>query len=338
MSGDSPTRRAERPGRAFVSGPTATVLVATAILFQGFACLAQTVPAQSPAAADKPATQTADKPSPPVAVPAPVPIKTEAQPDLGLTFKPGSDAPLPSVKPTVVATTPPPVIIPSNKPRPQAAAPASEGPVVVPTGAVVQGPAAARQATAASEPAAAQTAGKGKKGKGAPPPPPPPPSTTAAYVIGALDVLEIKVWNDTRLSGIFDVRPDGMITMNLIGEMKADGLTVPELTQVVKRKLAESVMNDDDPPVNIQVARINSKRYSILGGCLRSGEFPLVGNVSVLDALVNCGGFKEFANTKKIYVLRGTVKYPFNYKDAINGRRLEQNIYLQNGDRIIVPE
>jgi polysaccharide export outer membrane protein len=97
-------------------------------------------------------------------------------------------------------------------------------------------------------------------------------------------------------------------------------------------------MNDEDPPVNIQVARINSKRFSMMGGCLRTGEFPLVGSTTVLDALVNCGGFKEFANPKKIYVLRGTTKYMFNYKDVINGKRMEQNIYLQNGDRIIVPE
>lgn len=156
------------------------------------------------------------------------------------------------------------------------------------------------------------------------------------YVIGALDVLEIKVWNDQKLSGIFDVRPDGMISMPLIGEMKADGLTPAEMTEVVKGKLAATVMND--PEVNVQVARINSKKYSIFGGCARQGEFPLIGDTTVLDALVNCSGFKDFANPKKIYVLRGTAKLPFNYKDVSQGKHMEQNIYLQNGDRIFVPE
>lgn len=154
------------------------------------------------------------------------------------------------------------------------------------------------------------------------------------YVIGALDVLEIRVWNDPKLSGMYNVRPDGMIAFPLIGELKADGFTVPGLTEIVRQKLM-AVMND--PNVNIQVAKINSKRIFVFGGVGHPGEMPLVENMTVLDALSNVG-FSAFANVKKIVIMRGTQKFTFNYKDAIKGKHMEQNIYLQNGDRIFVPE
>jgi polysaccharide export outer membrane protein len=161
---------------------------------------------------------------------------------------------------------------------------------------------------------------------------PPPPTTP--YIVGTLDVLEIRVWNDPKLSGIYTVRPDGIISLPLIGEFPADGLTVPALTELVKKKL-ETVMND--PEVNIQVAKINSKRVFIFGGVGRTGEMPIYENMTVLDALSNVG-FKDFANTKKIRIMRGTQTFMFNYKDVSRGRNMEQNIYLQNGDRIFVPE
>jgi polysaccharide export outer membrane protein len=160
--------------------------------------------------------------------------------------------------------------------------------------------------------------------------------TSKPYVIGPLDLLSVNVWNDPKLSGFFDVRPDGMISMPLIGEMRADGLTVNELMEVVKKRLSATVM--EDPEVNVQVSRINSKKFSIMGGCARQGEFPLLSAMRVLDAFASCGGFKDFANVKKIYILRGDVKLPFNYKDVSNGKHMEQNRYLQNGDKIFVPE
>jgi polysaccharide export outer membrane protein len=177
---------------------------------------------------------------------------------------------------------------------------------------------------------------KGKKSKDEPEPLPPVSAEEKPYVIGSLDVLEIKVWNDPKLSGIVDVRPDGIVNMPLIGEMRADGLTVMELTQLIKGKLAATVM--EDPEVTIQVARINSKKFYILGGCLRQGEFPLIAPTTVLDAFASCGGFKDFANQKKIYVLRGNKRFPFNYRDVSQGKHMEQNVRLQNGDRIVVPE
>ena len=200
--------------------------------------------------------------------------------------------------------------------------------------AVVPAPAAQAPANIQAPPAKAKVA-KGKKGE-VNSPPPPAEADDAPYVIGSLDLLDIQVWNDAKLSGYRDVRPDGVISMPLIGEIKADGLTVPQLTSVIKDKLRESVM--EDPEVTIQVARINSKKYTIFGGCARQGEFPLVGPTTVLDAFANCGGFKDFANLKKIYVLRGTQRFPFNYKDVSQGKHMEQNIRLHNGDRIFVPE
>jgi len=155
-----------------------------------------------------------------------------------------------------------------------------------------------------------------------------------AYVIGPLDVLIIKVWNQANLSGPFDVGPDGMISLPLIGQVKADGLTTRQLEEVLTQRLKEFL---NTPEVNVQVARVNSKRYFVYGEVGRPGEFPLVQETTVMDALSNVGGFRDFANTKKIYVLRGTQKFNFNYKEVSKGKNLEQNILLQNGDRIFVP-
>jgi polysaccharide export outer membrane protein len=163
---------------------------------------------------------------------------------------------------------------------------------------------------------------------------PAPANTGAPYVIGPLDVLSIRVWGNQNLTGLVDVRPDGMISMPLIGELKADGTTVQQLRDMVTTKLLDFL---NKPEVDIQVARINSKRFYIFGEVGRSGEFPLVGTTTVLDALSNAGGFRDFANQKKIYILRGTQKLFFNFKDVKNGKHMEQNIQIQNGDRIFVP-
>lgn len=154
------------------------------------------------------------------------------------------------------------------------------------------------------------------------------------YVIGALDVLYVRVWGNQNLTGLVDVRPDGMLSMPLIGEMKADGVTVGQLREMIRTRL-EDFLNK--PEVDIQVTKVNSKKFYIFGEVGRQGEFPLSSNLTVLDALSSAGGFRDFANPKKIYILRGTQKLPFNYKDVSNGKHMEQNIRLQNGDRIFVP-
>jgi polysaccharide biosynthesis/export protein len=155
------------------------------------------------------------------------------------------------------------------------------------------------------------------------------------YIIGPLDVLYVRVWDNVNLTGAVDVRPDGMISMQLIGEIKADGLTAEQLKDAIAQRLTEYVNN---PVVDVQVARINSKKIFIYGGVLRAGAFPLIERTTVMDALASAGGFKEFANTKKIEVHRGTKKFLFNYKDVSKGKNLEQDIELEPGDRIIVPE
>jgi len=160
---------------------------------------------------------------------------------------------------------------------------------------------------------------------------------TQPYVIGSLDVVEIQVWNSPNLSGIRDVGSDGMITLPLVGEIRADGLTKKELTQLLKEKLASTVFTEA-PEVTVQVVRVNSKKYFVFGGVNRSGEFPLVGQMTVMDAFANCGGFHDFAKTNKIYILRGTQRLKFNFKEVSQGKKMEQDIKLQSGDRIFVPE
>ncbi len=167
-----------------------------------------------------------------------------------------------------------------------------------------------------------------------------PPSeavTPNAYVIGPLDVLDIRVWNSPNLSGIFSIGSDGLLSMPLLGQLKADGETVDSLTRIVRNRLGASVF-ECPPEVNIQVLRNNSKKYYIYGGVQRQGEFPLNGSMTVMDAFANCGGFKDFANLKKIYILRGDQRLKFNYKEVSQGKNLTQNIALRNGDRIFVPE
>lgn len=164
-----------------------------------------------------------------------------------------------------------------------------------------------------------------------------PPASQKRYVIGPLDVLFIKVWNQPQLTGAVDVRPDGILSMSLIGELKADGLTAAQLKDAIQARLSDFLNN---PEVDVQVAKVNSKRYFVYGGVGRPGEFPLIETTTLMDALSQVGGFKDFAKPNKITVQRGTQTFHFNYKDFIKGKNLDKNanIELQNGDRIFVPE
>lgn len=155
------------------------------------------------------------------------------------------------------------------------------------------------------------------------------------YVIGSLDVLYIRVWNQPNLTGMFDVAPDGMISMSLVGEVKADGLTRAQLIEVLKKKLDECCLND--PQVDVQVTKINSKHYLVVGEVGRPGTVPLVGKITIFEALT-MAGVRETANMKKIYLLRGGKKIPFNYKDVLQGKSLDKDIPLEDGDRIVVPQ
>jgi len=225
---------------------------------------------------------------------------------------PTTPAPAQAVAPVAAPPASAPAVPQDNKPL---AAPPTTNPSAVP---VPPGPDALKPGCEPEKPPADAASGK-------------------PYVIGALDVLAIKVWNSKELSDMYDVGPDGTISMPLIGQLKADGVTVGDLTRTIRGRLAVSVF-ECPPEVNVQVVRVNSKKFFILGGVNRPGEYPLTGEMTVLDAFANCGGFHDFANPKKIYILRGDKKIPFNYKDVIKGKNMKQNIALQNGDHIVVPE
>ena len=153
------------------------------------------------------------------------------------------------------------------------------------------------------------------------------------YIIGPEDILRILVWREPDLSGIYAVRPDGKITMPLIGELQAAGLTPEQLKKSLMEALLKYINN---PDVTVMVQDVRSKKYYLDGEVNRPGLFPLVTPTTVLEALSNAGGFKEFANQKKIRILRHGAILKFNYKEVTNGKHMEQNIYVENGDHIIV--
>jgi polysaccharide export outer membrane protein len=158
---------------------------------------------------------------------------------------------------------------------------------------------------------------------------------TRTFVLGAEDVIAIKVWREPELSGQFVVRPDGKISLPLVNEIQASGLTPKQLEKALSDGLSKFI---NQPEVTVQVTTVNSRKYYIQGEVQRPGAYPLVVPTTVLEALVNAGGFREFANTKKITVLRnGRERMRFNYKDVTRGKHPEQNIQLQPGDQIIVP-
>lgn len=158
------------------------------------------------------------------------------------------------------------------------------------------------------------------------------------YLIGAQDVLDISVWKEPEVSRVVPVRPDGKISLPLLNDVQAAGLTPPQLATQITDSLKKYVTN---PQVTVIVTTINSQRVYILGEVTRPGAFPILPGMSVLQALSSAGGFTQYASVKKIFVRRfengKEVKYPFNYKDVINGKNPEQDILLKAGDTIVVP-
>jgi polysaccharide export outer membrane protein len=156
----------------------------------------------------------------------------------------------------------------------------------------------------------------------------------AAYIIGPDDVLAVKVWREPELSGRVVVRPDGRVSLPLINEIHAAGLTPQQLADAVTEGLSKYL---NKPEVNVAVEAVNSKFYYLQGEVLKPGKYPLSVSTTVLEALVNAGGFQEFANRKKIVIMRGSERFKFNYNDVIKGKNKDQNIELQTGDLIVVP-
>ncbi len=160
------------------------------------------------------------------------------------------------------------------------------------------------------------------------------PIDPKSYVIGAEDIILIKVWREADFTGPKGVRPDGKITLPLIGDLQASGLTPDRLAVQLKQALSEYVKQ---PDVTVEVIQVNSKRYTVTGEVNRSSAFPLVVAVHVFDAINIAGGFRDFANKKDILILRADGKrFHFNYQDYVKGKNLDKNILLENGDTVIV--
>ena len=159
----------------------------------------------------------------------------------------------------------------------------------------------------------------------------------ADYVIGADDTLHISVWKEPDLSETLPVRPDGKISMPLLNDVTAAGLTPLQLKDALTEKLKKYIA---DPRVTVVVTAMNSQRIFVTGEVNHSGPLPLLPHMTMLQALSQAG-FTQFANIKGIYLLRlengKQVKLPFNYKQVVKGDHPEQNIVLRPGDTVVVP-
>ncbi len=185
----------------------------------------------------------------------------------------------------------------------------------------------------------ASTAVKSDAGKADRPSVSQAPDTTSAsdYIIGADDQLRISVWKEPDLSETLPVRPDGKISMPLLNDVPAAGLTPLQLKDSITEKLKKFIA---DPRVTVVVTAMNSRRIFISGEVLHGGPMILLPHMTVLQALSQAG-FTQFANPKGIYLLRTENgrqrKIAFNYKQVVKGNHPEQNIMLQPGDTVVVP-
>jgi polysaccharide export outer membrane protein len=180
---------------------------------------------------------------------------------------------------------------------------------------------------------------KESAGKPAEVAPPALAAGTAAdsYVIGASDVLAVTVWKEPTLSGTLLVRPDGMISLPLLGDVQASGATPLQLAGLIETKLKKFMQ---DPKVSVVLTQINSKRVYLLGEVGKKGPVDMTPGMTLLEAISSAGGLTDYANTKKIYILRDEAgkhqKIPVHYKEALKGNA-ELDLVLKPGDTIVVP-
>jgi polysaccharide biosynthesis/export protein len=165
-----------------------------------------------------------------------------------------------------------------------------------------------------------------------------PPLDPNAYLIGEQDSLLVTVWKEKELSGAVVVRPDGKITVPLVGEVKVVGMTPVQLQTLLAEKLKPFVTV---PQVTVAVAEIRSRKVYLIGHTAREGPFAINSTTNVLQIIAQAGGLRDFAKRKKIYILRQNgkeqVRFPFNYDDVLRGKNTQQNILLEPGDTIVVP-
>jgi polysaccharide export outer membrane protein len=158
------------------------------------------------------------------------------------------------------------------------------------------------------------------------------------YLLRPGDVVQVFVWKEPDLTRDATVRLDGRITMPLLGDIEASGRTPQELGNELATRLQKLLEN---PVVTVSLAQPNSSRFFVIGMVNQPGGFPLTGRVTVLQALALAGGFKDYAKTDKILIIRGAsgspTATPFNYKKIEDGSDLAQNAVLRAGDTILVP-
>jgi polysaccharide export outer membrane protein len=169
------------------------------------------------------------------------------------------------------------------------------------------------------------------------PPSAAPAHVGAGYVIGPDDVIQVTVWKEQTLSGTFPVRPDGMISMVLLGDVKAAGLTPEQLATNLTAQYKKYVQ---DPLVTVLVQQVNSQRIFMVGEVGHVGPIPITPGMTPLQAIASAGGLTPYAHKSRIYILRGPQgkqeKIPFNYKAALRGDN-SQDITLQPNDTVVVP-
>jgi polysaccharide export outer membrane protein len=153
------------------------------------------------------------------------------------------------------------------------------------------------------------------------------------YILGGDDVVAVHVWREPDLTSTLTVRPDGKITMPLIKEIQAGGLTPNQLAEAITTALGKFV---NHPDVGVEVVAVRSRRYFVDGEINHPGAFPLATPTTVFEAIAMAGGFREFANKKNILILRGDKRLKFNWVEVVKGKNLSQNINLENGDHIMV--
>jgi polysaccharide biosynthesis/export protein len=163
------------------------------------------------------------------------------------------------------------------------------------------------------------------------------PVDASSYIIGADDVLQVTVWKEQTLSGTFPVRPDGMISMVLLGDVKAAGITPSQLATNLTAQYKKYVQ---DPLVTVLVQQVNSQRIFMVGEVGHVGPIAITPGMTPLQAIAAAGGLSPYAHKNRIYILRGPQgkqeKIPFNYKAALRGDN-SQNIALQPNDTVVVP-
>jgi polysaccharide biosynthesis/export protein len=161
------------------------------------------------------------------------------------------------------------------------------------------------------------------------------PSAGSQYTLGPADIIRVNVWKSPDLSQTVTVGPDGFVSLPLLGDVRAAGLTANQLAQDLSSRLSSYVVSAQ---VTVSIVDIRSRQVFVTGQVGKPGAYPLVAPLTVLQLIAQAGGLNTFANRKGIFVLRGSKgeRLKFNYNNAIHGD-VKQNINLQPGDTVIVP-